>query len=158
MSHHLQDTGGADVPVLPPVLYAVPFAALSVLGRAVPLRLPGGWLTRVGGMALLATGLGLVGTGAGAVLGHDTTLEPRGEVSTIVRDGPYRFTRNPIYLGLALAYAGGSLAQRAPLPLLALPGVLAGVQKLVVEREERYLRGRFGPAYDAYCATVRRWL
>ncbi|HET8599236.1 MAG TPA: isoprenylcysteine carboxylmethyltransferase family protein [Segeticoccus sp.] len=157
MSPHASTTG-ADVHVPPPVLYAVPFAALSLLGRALPLRLPGGRATRSGGFALVAAGLALGVTGARTILGHDSSIHPDGEVSTIVRDGPYRFSRNPIYLGLTLVYTGGALAQRSALPLFGLPGVLVAMQNLVIQREEHYLRERFGSAYTSYCAQVRRWL
>src|SRR5699024_3555895 len=133
-------------------------AALSALGRVAPLRLPGGRGTRATGLVLVAGGLGLIATSAATILGRGTTIHPDGEVSAVVSDGPFRFSRNPIYLGLATAYTGAALAQRTAVPLLGLPAVLAGVQKLVIEREERYLRKRFGSAYTSYCAQVRRWL
>lgn len=158
MSPHTSTGSGADVRVPPPLLYAVPLLALSLLDRAVPVRIPGGRATRATGFALAAGGLALVVTSARTILARGTTIHPDGEVSTIVSDGPYRFSRNPIYLGLTVAYTGGALAQRTAVPLLGLPGVLLAMQKLVIEREERYLRERFGTAYTSYCAKVRRWL
>ena len=72
--------------------------------------------------------------------------------------GPYRFTRNPIYVGFALAYAGVSVWSRTNGPLLMLPGVLAVVDRVVVAREERYLERLFGEDYRNYLADTRRWL
>ena len=73
-------------------------------------------------------------------------------------DGVYRFTRNPIYLALALLYGALALAADSAVPLLLLPPLLAAVQAGVIAREERYLEAKFGDEYRRYKASVRRWL
>jgi protein-S-isoprenylcysteine O-methyltransferase Ste14 len=73
-------------------------------------------------------------------------------------DGLYRFSRNPIYLGFAITYAGLAIAMDSVLVLLLLVPCLIVVDRFVIQREERYLSAKFGADYDAYRARVRRWL
>ena len=72
--------------------------------------------------------------------------------------GPYRFTRNPAYLGMALTYVGIALLSSAVWVLLPLPLVLAVIDRGVIAREERYLQRKFGEEYLSYKRTVRRWV
>ncbi|MFL5562811.1 MAG: methyltransferase family protein, partial [Gemmatimonadaceae bacterium] len=72
--------------------------------------------------------------------------------------GPYRFTRNPMYVSMAALYLGLSLALNSWWPVVLLPFVLLIIQRAVIAREERYLRARFPVEYPEYCRTVRRWL
>jgi protein-S-isoprenylcysteine O-methyltransferase Ste14 len=87
-----------------------------------------------------------------------TTMFPFKEASRLVTHGPYRFTRNPMYLGLTLAYAGLSLALNTVWPLILLPLMLWLLVKTVIEVEEQYLTAEFGDAYTSYRKRVRRWL
>jgi hypothetical protein len=83
------------------------------------------------------------------------TVEP---TLRIVASGPFRFSRNPIYIALLLIHCGLALVLRSPVALqLALPALLV-LHFGVMLREERYLSARFGDSYDAYRASVRRWL
>ena len=82
---------------------------------------------------------------------------PWREDSFLVEDSLYRHTRNPMYLGMALAYATVALACNALWPLLLLVPVLAVIRNYVIAREEAYLAQRFGQPYLDYCARVRRW-
>jgi protein-S-isoprenylcysteine O-methyltransferase Ste14 len=87
-----------------------------------------------------------------------TNVDPREPTTTIVTGGPYRFTRNPLYLSMTLVYAGiTALANALPAALL-LPAVLAFMRRGVIEREERYLERKFGDEYMDYKARVRRWI
>src|SRR5437660_1658286 len=76
---------------------------------------------------------------------------------TVVTDGPYRLTRNPAYLGMALTYAGIAIVADAPWALLPLPFVIAVIDRGVIAREERYLERKFGTPYTDYKRRVRRW-
>jgi protein-S-isoprenylcysteine O-methyltransferase Ste14 len=73
-------------------------------------------------------------------------------------EGPYRFTRNPMYVGMALLQGGLALAGNALWPLVALIPVLWIVRTQVIDKEEQYLERRFGQQYRDYKARVRRWL
>ena len=87
-----------------------------------------------------------------------TSPMPHSPAKQLVIRGPYRFTRNPMYVGMTIAYLGGVATANSVWPLVALPLVLAGIYAFVIRREERYLEAEFGDAYRDYCRRVRRWL
>jgi protein-S-isoprenylcysteine O-methyltransferase Ste14 len=100
----------------------------------------------------------LSASGAVTFRRHHTTVIPHHAVSAMVSAGPYRFTRNPMYLGLTIAYLGVSLAMASWWPLFALPVILAVVSSQVIAKEESYLRQRFPQDYAAYTSHTRRWI
>jgi len=79
-------------------------------------------------------------------------------VPRLVTDGPFRYTRNPGYLGLAMFYAGIAVLRNALWAILLLPVVVYVIQREVIGREERYLERTFGEEYLVYKARVRRWV
>jgi protein-S-isoprenylcysteine O-methyltransferase Ste14 len=87
-----------------------------------------------------------------------TPVTPSSGTSRLVVVGPYRFSRNPDYVGQALLTAGLALLLGAPWALLALVPALLIVRCGVIGREERYLEHRFGEEYRHYRQQVRRWL
>ena len=116
--------------------------------------------------AVLA-GAGLLLFVGGAVIGLPATrlfrrlgtnVEPWRPATRIVTAGAYRWTRNPMYLGMALIYAGLAFAFDGPIALLLLPLVLIVIRTQVIAREECYLEAKFGDEYRSYKARVRRWL
>jgi protein-S-isoprenylcysteine O-methyltransferase Ste14 len=152
------DTPGVIAP--PPLLF---FGALA-LGAAVDfwlLRVPTGlpaWLRYVLGAVLGAAAAGLAVGALARFRRSGTAVEPWRPSTSLVTDGVYRFSRNPIYLGMALLYVGSALAVDSGVALALLLPLLALVQVGVIRREERYLEGKFGDAYRRYRASVRRWL
>jgi protein-S-isoprenylcysteine O-methyltransferase Ste14 len=110
-----------------------------------------GWVVAVLSLAFSAWGL-LTFQLAG------TTWLPFKSASRLVQHGPYRFTRNPMYLGATLTYVGVALVMNVGWPLLLLPFVLWGLLVFVIREEEKYLGATFGADYDAYCKRVRRWI
>jgi protein-S-isoprenylcysteine O-methyltransferase Ste14 len=87
-----------------------------------------------------------------------TTIIPDKPANALVLDGPFRFTRNPLYLAMALLSTGTGLWLNTWWVLVLLFPAIAAVDRFVITREEAYLRRRFGAEYDAYTARVRRWL
>jgi protein-S-isoprenylcysteine O-methyltransferase Ste14 len=79
-------------------------------------------------------------------------------VTALITTGIYRFSRNPMYTGLALVVAGGALLAGTWWPVLTLPVALFAVRKLAIGPEEAYLAERYGSVYNDYRLTVRRWL
>ena len=104
--------------------------------------------------------LGAVAAGSGWVAFHraGTTRVPGQVSTTFVSWGPYRVTRNPMYVGLSLAYLGEAALLRQVWPALLLPLTLIYLQRVVIPLEEARLQETFGPVYAEYCARVRRWL
>lgn len=84
--------------------------------------------------------------------------EPWKPDAALVVQGIYRFTRNPMYLGMALAHLGLALALDSLGALLAWPVAIVLIDRLVIAREERHLAARFGPAFEEYRTRVRRWI
>lgn len=158
MNSVVRERGAAVTPVPPPVYYAAVFAAGLGLQDLVPLGFGRSTATVLCGLLLVATGVALAAAGVVAVLRHRTTIVPHRPVSTLVVRGPYRISRNPMYAGSALAYAGGALLAQSWWPLLGLPIVLALVFRLAIRPEERYLSTRYGDEYATYQREVRRWL
>lgn len=123
--------------------WSLGLTALTRAALAVPLVVGGAML------ALAARGL-FVRAG--------TEVKPWKTASAIVDTGIYAYSRNPMYIGMALIYAGLAIVFGGPGTLLLLVIVLAIIRTQVIAREEAYLEGKFGDAYRAYKARVRRWL
>ena len=87
-----------------------------------------------------------------------TSPFPERPTTSLVVRGPFRFTRNPLYVSMSLVHTGVSVFANALWPLLFLVPAVLSIRYLVIAREERYLTRRFGADYGAYCRRVRRWL
>jgi len=151
-----QDKPGIVAP--PPLIY---LGAL-IFGLLLNRRLPIGFLPRG-----IARGLGWSLLGAGALLlawfewamwQADTSSNPYKPVKHIATEGPFRYTRNPGYLSMAMIYTRIASLANALWAILLLPGALLVIQRGVIEREERYLERKFGEEYLRYKARVRRWI
>jgi protein-S-isoprenylcysteine O-methyltransferase Ste14 len=151
-----RDISGVIAP--PPLIF---LAGLG-LGFALEALLPGssvpdalGWIL---GGALLLAGIVLLFLFEREFQRKKTAANPWRPTTAIASDGPYRFTRNPAYVGMALVYVGIALCSQALWVLLPLPVVLAIIDRGVIAREERYLERKFGQEYLDYKGRVRRWL
>lgn len=87
-----------------------------------------------------------------------TTPEPNGVASALLTSGPFRWTRNPLYLGLATLMVCFGLLLDSAWVLGMAPVLILLLDRLVIAREEARLRAQFGEAYEAYARRVRRWL
>ena len=108
--------------------------------------------------ALILLGFGLIGYCAWQFKKAQTCIEPWRTTSSIITKGPYRYSRNPIYLGFVITGAGIALAFNTGWMLLSLLIFVLIANKLVIEREEKYLEGKFGEPYLNYRRKTRRWL
>jgi protein-S-isoprenylcysteine O-methyltransferase Ste14 len=104
------------------------------------------------------TGGTLMASFVRAFAGAGTPVSPYSASTTLVTTGPYRISRNPAYLGMALVYAGIAVSTEALWALAPLPAVLAVIDRGVIAREERYLERRLGDEYRRYTQRTRRWL
>jgi len=142
----------------PPLIFIAGLGIGFGLNALLPsTSVPDGVAWGVGGV-LLTFGLALVTTFLGSFRRAHTPVDPRRATTAIVTAGPYRVTRNPAYLGMALIYAGIAVVSGAPWVLLALAPTLVVVDRGVIAREERYLEAKFGQEYLRYKARTRRWL
>ena len=147
--------------VPPPLLFVATFLVGLGLQRLAPLTVHAARVqvtSSLVGIALLACAVVIAFSCVGMFLAARTTLIPLGQASRLITGGPYRFTRNPMYLSLTLGYVGAAavLVQVWPLLLLALP--LGIVNTIVIPFEEARLRAGFGAAFEEYCGRVRRWI
>lgn len=147
----------------PPTVFVVGWLLGWLLeARVERFRLVGGsadrWPLVVAGTLLLAAGLLVIAWGLATFLRARTAIMPHHSASRLVTHGPYRFTRNPMYLGMTLLYLGLAVRANMGWPVLLLPVVLWTLHRLVISREERYLSSAFGAAYDDYRHRVRRWI
>ena len=150
------DSPGVRIP--PPVVYAATFLAGVGLQRLIHLPfLPRPVALGLGG-ALLAGGVIVNLSAVPTMLRGHGTLNTSAPSAALVTSGPYRFSRNPMYVGLTLMYAGLASVFSVvwALPLLALALLYTNFR--VIAPEERYLERRFGEAYRVYRARVHRWL
>jgi len=109
-------------------------------------------------LTLIIGGLLLDGMAAGLFRRRGTAVEPWKPSTVLINEGPYRFSRNPIYVGFGVTYVGLAVAMDSWVAVLLLFPCLIVVDRFVIQREERYLAAKFGAAYDAYRQKVRRWL
>ncbi len=154
------ESDSAGVIAKPPLLYAGALALglVAQAARPLPLIPPDAKLPRrLGGVALLGAALAGVGWAMRTMGRAGTSVDVDTPTTALVTDGPYRYSRNPIYLALSALYLGVALLRNALWPVLLFPVLLAVMQRGVIEREERYLARRFGEEYLAYRGRVRRW-
>jgi protein-S-isoprenylcysteine O-methyltransferase Ste14 len=151
-----QTTSGIRFP--PPFLYVGLLLAGLLLDRLVPVDpLPHG-LSRSLAAVLLLPGFGLIFYSLGLFRLARTSPLPMRPSATLVLSGPYRWTRNPMYLGMLLIYLGAALLFDIFWALVLAPVVVVLVTRLVIRKEERYLEAKFGEEYRGYLAQVRRWI
>jgi protein-S-isoprenylcysteine O-methyltransferase Ste14 len=141
----------------PPLVYAVALAAAWRLDRELPLAFDLGASARPLGWFLIGLGLAGFAWALTAIWNRHTTVNPYKAASNLVTSGPFRHSRNPIYVSDWFVYVGVMLLLRSVWPLLLAPVVFLVMRYLVVAHEERHLEARFGDEYRAYKARVRRW-
>jgi protein-S-isoprenylcysteine O-methyltransferase Ste14 len=151
----------AGVRFPPPFLFVIGLLvgwAVNRYWRPLPLSGFAGSALKSFGFAALALGALLMLWGVVTFRRAKTAIIPHHSASKLVTLGPYRFTRNPMYTGLTIAYLGGSALLDSAWPIIVLPVVLLILLKTVILREEMYLRDAFGAEYAQYAASVRRWI
>ena len=145
--------------ILPaPLVYVAFFLLAWVLSSIWPWPLPENpWTLFFGWMAIDASVLLMLWT-AWLMLWRKTTLNPYGKPQQLLTEGPFRVTRNPIYVADTLFYMGAALLFADVWVWLFLPVVLVAVSFGVIRHEERLLMQHFGDDYRNYINKVRRWL
>lgn len=156
-----QHRDAASPRIRPPLLFSGCLVLGLVLDRALPapFALPETtWLRWVAGGGLIFLGVAVFAVGLWNFSRAGTPVPGNRPVLALVTTGIHGLSRNPIYVGMFLLYAGIGLAARSPWILILVLPIAIIIRYAVVAREEAYLERRFGDAYRAYKARVRRWL
>ena len=150
---------GPGVRIPPPLLYVAVLVLGILLGAAYPVHfLPSAVAWTIGSLIVVA-GLALGPFwGIRAMRRANTTVRPDRPATTLVTDGPFRYSRNPLYLALTLMYAGIAIIANSLWALLLLAPLVLFMSLFVIRREEAHLRRVFDGEYESYRARVRRWL
>jgi protein-S-isoprenylcysteine O-methyltransferase Ste14 len=150
----------SGVRIFPPLIHVGAIAIGFLVQWVAPVRIGGSgrWPALFAGCVLLALAAGLITWTAKIMFGAGTTPNPTRPTTALVIRGPFRFTRNPMYLAWELICVGAGLVAGSLWPIvMAIPAALV-TRRLVINKEERYLEARFGAQYMDYKKRVRRWL
>lgn len=144
----------------PPLLFLVCLIAGAVLQyiKPVPIGPYAFGLGMVVGLLLLLAATGIAAAALREMKQHGTTVEPGGEPTYLVTTGPFRFTRNPLYVSLLTIVVAIAVMMNTVWLLVAAVVLLLLLDRLVVRREEAVMNRRFPDAYAIYKSRVRRWL
>jgi protein-S-isoprenylcysteine O-methyltransferase Ste14 len=160
MIESTSDNRGAAVRFPPPLVFLIGtligvLFRYAVAAAPVPLARP---VSAIGGVLVLAVGVALIVSARNLHASTGQNPAPWKPSPVLILKGPYRFTRNPMYVGVTIVQIGlGVALNNLWISLFALPALLA-VHLIAVLPEERYLTEKFGDAYTAYLAQVRRYL
>ena len=152
----IPDTPGVLAP--PPLIYSAVLAVGLLAHTLYPVAFLPNKVARTLGWPLIGAGLVVGFLGDRAMRNAHTNVSPYRPTTKLVTEGPYRFTRNPLYLSVTLVYGGVAILASALWAALLLPIVLGVMRYGVIEREERYLERKFGEEYLRYKAQVGRWI
>lgn len=144
---------------VPPMWFALALAAMLALSHwhPGPRLLPPAWNTGVACTCWIGSCV-LFWPAVSRFLRNQTGIRPFTPATVLVTDGPYRVTRNPMYLGLVAVLTGLAFALDSLWALVVVPCIALVLHFRFVLREERFLEATFGEAYRDYCRRVRRWL
>jgi protein-S-isoprenylcysteine O-methyltransferase Ste14 len=142
----------------PPVILLLSVVLMVALHYFAPIARWLAWPWRAFGVLPIAMS-GVIGLfAAGHFRRRDTTIIPFEESSALILEGPYRFSRNPLYLSMVLILVGIWILLGSLSPVLVVPLFVWWISSRFIVKEERHLESQFGRTYLEYKAKVRRWL
>jgi protein-S-isoprenylcysteine O-methyltransferase Ste14 len=153
-----ESTDNPRVIARPPLLYGAALVVVLVLRWFWPVPIMAHGIALWSGLALVVLGIGIAIWGRQAMKATGTNVDPMLPATAIVTSGPFRLSRNPLYLALTLIYCGVTLAFNTWWGIVVLVPLLIIMHRGVVLREEHYLDQKFGETYRQYRAKVRRYL
>ena len=142
----------------PPHYFLLALLAMVALRYLFPYPLPVPPPFHLLAVPLLIAGLVLIVAPAWEFQRRQTAIDPFGEASVLVTDGWFRYSRNPIYVGMTIVLLAAALGLRAWAPLVVIPIFVAVIRLKFIRMEERFLAQKFGETYRQYCSQVRRWI
>jgi len=151
-----QDSSGALAP--PPVFFGIALAVGFVLDAIWPQPILPQTIQYIVGFPLIVLSILAALTVVREFRRHKTNLDVHKPTTAIIATGPFRFSRNPVYLSLVVLVTGIAVAVDSYWLLITMLPAIAVVHKFVILREEAYLTRKFGDDYLSYKSGVRRWL
>jgi protein-S-isoprenylcysteine O-methyltransferase Ste14 len=143
-----------------PVVYLVAALVALALHRINPLEIASEWLLPIQAIGILsaAAGIWLVGWGYAKLLRYRTALLSSSPTTHLVTSGPYRYTRNPVYLGYTLAMLGAGLFSGNLWMSIVAALTAIVIHAWIIRSEEKHLLARFGFEFECYCRRTRAWI
>ncbi len=144
----------------PPLLYVAAILGAVVLGRWVPMSVvhSHGWVPWLAGFVLIALAVFLDIWAMKTLIERGTAVLPHRRSSYLVTCGPFRFTRNPIYLGYTIMMVGLGLITVNPWFFIMASASVAVTTAFAIRNEELHLLSRFGFEFERYCRATSRWI
>jgi protein-S-isoprenylcysteine O-methyltransferase Ste14 len=156
-NNHRSDGHGPNVRVHPPIIYAISILSGIGLNNLWPLSMPFGLHNRLYGSIIIVISVCIAGWALLHFHRNDTDVRPDKPDSALITSGPYRFTRNPLYMVLTLVQITVAIwLDNLWIVLLVVPSVIV-ITRYAITREELYLEQLFGQEYLKYKQRVRRW-
>ena len=144
--------------IVPPVWLILSILSMYLLDRFLPIGVFSGFFVWGFASAFILAGLMLNIYSAGLFKKADTPLIPFHKSTSLVITGPFKVTRNPMYLGMVLLLVGIAIALGSLLPFLVVAVFIVIIQTQFIVGEERFMETLFGESYIDYKKRVRRWL
>ncbi len=154
----VEKTDHAGVKIPPPLCYLAFLLAGIIIQSDWMNGTIGSLYQIIGGVILIGAGLMILIPEARSHKKVGSNVEPWKPTTTIIDTGLYGYSRNPIYVGMAITYLGFTLASWSASALILLPLCLVVIRYHVIAREEAYLESKFGNEYLEYKSRVRRWI
>ncbi len=143
---------------LPPAWFLIATLLMAVLHFSLPVYVVFPTPINLYGLAFGIAGLLIFGGAVRCVVRAKTTIKPFQESSVLISTGPFRISRNPIYLGMALLLLGVAILFGSLTPLLVIPVFILLIDRVFICSEQHMLHATFGDEYTEYCHRVRRWI
>lgn len=144
--------------LIPPVLFFFCLIFMGLLRWLWPVRIIFPFPFNLLGIVPILAGLLIGFWGVWQFRKSRANIKPFTQPDVFVIEGPYRFTRNPMYLGVVLMLLGAWVLMGAVTPIVGVVIFAVTANQWYIPVEERMLQDRFGPNFDAYCSKVRRWI
>jgi len=153
------ETDSPHVITFPPLIYILGlFVGLFLRYSVQPLEFLANDYLPAFGWSLILISIVIFAMATKFFIKAHTNVDVRKPTTSIVASGPYKFSRNPIYLSMTLLYLGITILVNDFWLIVTLIPVLLTIQYGVIKREEAYLTKKFGETYIQYKKSVRRWL
>lgn len=153
-----EDKSGANVRFPPPIIVIINCAIALYLETFFAFNFLNGLIFKITGYCLLLLAIVIIGISVYQFRKAKTHIEPWQPTSSIITDGVFKISRNPIYLAFVVACIGFAGILNSPLLILSSLTSYLCLTWFVIQKEEAYLSAKFGAPYQLYCQEVRRWL